>query len=81
MILISKFKTLFRFISETLLLFFFFLPLALIVLLIRPLYLIRLGFISSSQVGNFYIIPEIHLAEKKEKIIIPNNKGKDFFLF
>lgn len=80
MILISKFKTLFRFISETLLLFFF-LPLALIVLLIRPLYLIRLGFISSSRVGNFYIIPEIHLAEKKEKIIIPNNKGKDFFYF
>ena len=80
MILINKFKTLFRIILETSHLIFF-LPLALIILLIQPLYLIRLGFISSSRVGNFFIIPEIHLAEKKEKIIISNNKGKDFFYF
>lgn len=75
-----------KFISFTKILFsklliVFFSPLSLLIVIISPFYLIRLGFISSSRVGTFLYVSEIFLAEKLDRINERNKIGIDIFHF
>ena len=75
-----------KFISFTKILFskfliVFFSPLSLLIVIISPFYLIRLGFISSSRVGTFLYVSEIFLAEKLDRINERNKIGIDVFHF
>ena len=54
---------------------------SLLIVIISPFYLIRLGFISSSRVGTLLYVSEIFLAEKLDKINERNKIGIDIFHF
>ena len=79
-ILLRKFISFTKILYSKLLIVFFS-PLSLIIIIISPFYLIRLGFISSSRVGTFLYVSEIFLAEKLDRINERNKIGIDIFHF
>lgn len=56
-----------------------FLPISLIIILLRPFVLLRFKELSSELFGGFIAFPEIYLCEKKEKINLPNKLHFDVF--
>ena len=80
LILLKKFISLTKILFSNFLIVFFS-PLSLLIVIISPFYLIRLGFISSSRVGTLLYVSEIFLAEKLDKINERNKIGIDIFHF
>ena len=54
-------------------------PITLIIILLRPLVILRFKELSTELFGGFIAFPEIYLCEKKEKINSPNNLHLDIF--
>ena len=60
--------------------YFFYLPIILIIRVIAKFYLLRFGEIESSRIGHFACCTEMYLCEKDYKINIPKIKYLDLFI-